>query len=474
MKFSYSWLKDLLKLKESPEKLAELLTLYLAETTVLYHHQRPILDIDLLPNRFPDVSSHLGLAREIGAILDKKFIYPQIKLKEDKNLIREWVVINNKSKNCRQYVSRCIWHVKVKPSPQWLKERLIDCGLRPINNVVDAANYIMLLTGQPLHVFDFQKVASSKQKKKEIIIRQARAGEKITTLEKKTYSLSKNVLLICDQEKPLAIAGIKGGIAAEVDKKTTFIILESANFDPVNIRLTSRELGLITDASLRFEHDLNPLLTEYAIDLLAALIQEIAGGSILKGRAKSQNYSPKKITLPINFDSFQKFLGWTIPPKEIIKNLSLLGFAISQRKNYLLVSPPLYRNDILTKEDAMAEVSRLLGFNNIPSLAPREAIILPSKNEFWEFINKIKDWLKVYHLEEVYTYSFISQKDAEILPVSIHSSLIELQNPLSDLYRYLRPTLLINLLKTVANNFRFTDKIRFFEIGNIYLDNKNK
>lgn len=474
MKFSYEWLQELVKFKESPEKLAELLTLYLAETTVVHHGKRAILDVDLLPNRFPDVSSHLGLAREISAILGKKFVYPQAKFKEAKNLTKHWVSITNKSKYCRQYVSRCLWHVKVKPSPPWLKERLIDCGLRPINNIVDATNYVMLLTGQPLHVFDFQKVAVNKQKQKEIIIRQAKKGEKITTLEKKTYSLSQNNLLICDQEKPLAIAGIKGGLAAEVDKETTFLILESANFDPVNIRLTSRELGLTTDASVRFEHDLDPLLTEYAIDLLAKLIQEIAGGDILRGQSKNGKAFIKKIILPIKFDSFDKFLGWSILHQEIIKKLSLLGFKITQRKNYLLVAPPLYRNDLQTKEDVMAEVARLKCFDNMPAIAPREAVILPPKNEFWEFANQIKYWLKVYHLEEVYTYSFISQKDKEILPAHSQKNLLELKNPLSDLYRYLRPTLLINLLKTVTSNFRFTNSIRFFEIGTIYQDAKNR
>jgi len=468
MKFSFEWLKGLIKFNESPEKLAELLTLYLAETTVLHRGKRVILDIDLLPNRVADASGHLGLTREISAILGKKFNYPQPKLKEEKRATKSWLQVTIKSPYCKRYLARTIWHVKVKSSPQWLKERLKDCGLRPINNIVDAANYVMLLTGQPLHVFDFQKIAFNKNKKKEIIIRQAKKGEQITTLERQSYKLKGINLLICDKEKPIALAGIKGGLAAEVDKETRFLILESANFEGANIHLTSKELGLKTDASWRFEHRLDPDLAIYAVDILAQLIQQIAGGEILKGKIDAINYPGCKIVIPINFTSWEKFLGWSIPRAEIIKKLKLLGFSLIERKTYLLVKPPLYRNDIENREDVIGEVARLQGFNQIPGLSPKAEIILPAKNEFWEFKEKIKDWLKAYHLEEVYNYSLISQKDREILAKEWQSKLIVLANPISDLFYYLRPTLLFNFLKNVKDNFRFTDEIRFFEIGTIY------
>lgn len=468
MKFSYSWLKELVKFKESPEKLAELLTLYLAETKVSFRGKRAILDVDLLSNRVADASGHLGLAREISAILGKKFNYPQSKFKEEKQRTKSWIKVTVKSPYCRRYVARTIWHVKVKPSPQWLKERLEDCGLRPINNIVDAANYVMLLTSQPLHVFDFQKVAFNKDKKKEIIIRQAKKGEQIITLERQSYKLKESNLLICDKEKPIALAGIKGGLIAEADKDTRFIIIESANFDGANIHLTSKELGLKTDASWRFEHNLKPELTIYAVDILAQLIQQLAGGEILKGKIDAINYPSHKNLIPINFNSWEKFLGWNISKREIIKKLKLLGFNLIERKKYLLVNPPLYRNDMENAEDVIGEVARLQGFNQIPSLSPKEELILPAKNEFWEFKEKIKDWLKTYHLEEVYNYCLISQKDKEILDKNWQSHLITLDNPLSDLFCYLRPTLLLNLLKNVNDNFRFTDKIRFFEIGEIY------
>jgi phenylalanyl-tRNA synthetase beta chain len=468
MKFSFEWLKELVKLKESPEKLAELLTLYLAETNVFFRGKRAIFEVDLLPNRVADASGHLGLAREISAILNKKFNYPQPKFKEEKKTAKSLITITIKSPYCRRYVARTIWHLKVKSSPQWLEERLKDCGLKPINNIVDAANYAMLLTGQPLHVFDFQKIAFNKEKKKEIIIRQAKKGEQITTLERKPYQLKENNLLICDTKQPLALAGIKGGLAAEVDKDTQSIIIESANFDGVNIHLTSKELGLRTDASWRFGHHLDPDLAVYAVDILAQIIQQVAGGEILKGKTDAINYSSHKKLIPINFKTWEKFLGWSISRGEIIKKLKLLGFSLIERKDYLLVNPSLYRNDIENAEDVIGEVARLQGFDQIPSLSPKEKVILPVKNELWEIKEKIKDWLAAYHLEEVYNYSLISQKDRGILAEDWQSKLIALANPISDLFCYLRPTLLLNFLKNINDNFRFTDKIRFFEIGEIY------
>jgi len=472
MKFSFEWLQELVNFKESPEKLAELLTLFLAETAVLRRGKRVILDVNLLPNRIADASSHLGLAREISAILNKKFNYPQPKFKEGKQLTKSWIKITTNSPYCKRYVARILWHVKVKPSPQWLKERLEDCGLRPINNVVDAANYIMLLTGQPLHVFDFQKVAFNKESKKEIIIRPAKNQEVITTLEEKSYHLDPTNLLISDQDKPLALAGIKGGIDPEVDNNTTFLILESANFDGVNIHLTSQSLGLRTDASWRFEHNLDPELTTYAIDLLAQLIQQLAGGEILKDRVDVKNYSVKKNTLPLSFKTCEKVLGWPIKKQEIVKILKLLGFQVQERKDYLLINPPRFRNDIINIEDVIGEIARFQGFEKMPSLPPKTLVSLPAKNNFWEFKERIKDWLQNDHLEEVYNYSLISQKDKDNLPKDWQETIIALANPLSDLFTYLRPTCLFNFLKNVNDNFRFASEVRFFEIGKIYHFNK--
>jgi phenylalanyl-tRNA synthetase beta chain len=474
MKFSYNWLKDLLKFKESPEKLADILTMHFAETTVKYCGKRAILDVELLSNQVAEASGHLGLAREIGAILEKKFIYPKINLKEKNLNTKDLLNIKTESSNCNCYLARILQGVKIKESPEWLKDALADCGVRSINNIVDAANYVMLETGQPLHTFDFDKISSKSATvdKKEIIVRQAKKNEKITTLEDEAYDLSEDIMVIADNKNLLALAGIKGGKESGIDKNTINIILESANFNGVNVRFTSKKLGLRTDASWRFEHNLPLDLTDYAVDRLAQLIQEVAGGDILKDKVGKGVSKKGKTLIPIKWENWEKFLGWPIKKKEIIHYLSLLGFSLQQKKDYLLAAPPCFRNDIKIKEDVMGEVARLYGIDKIHSVIPQEILAIPVQNEFFEFRKQTKDWLKGYNLEEVYNYSFISEEDKNILPNVWQQKLIEIQNPTSALTKYLRPTLLVNFLKNINYNFRFVNKIRFFEIGKYYFKNK--
>ena len=482
MKFSYNWLKDLLKFKETPKTLADILTMYFAETTIKHRGRRAVLEVELLSNQVAEASGHFGLAREIGAILGKKFIYPKSILKEKNLSAKSFLNVEIKSPNCNCYLARLMQGIEVKESPKWLKDSLIDCGLRPINNIVDAANYVMLETGQPLHVFDFHKIyskstTSNELIKKTIIIRQAKKDEKITTLENETYDLGINTMVIADDKEPLALAGIKGGKKAGVSKNTFDIVLESANFIGANIRATSKKLGLRTDASWRFEHNLPLGLADYAIDRLAGLIQEVAGGNILKNKTGKRNLGKRiskkeKITIPVKWENWKKFLGLPLKKKQIIHYLSLLGFSFQQKKDCLLVFPPCFRNDIRVEEEVIGEIARLYGINKIIPILPQEVLALPLQNVFWEFREKIKDLLRGYDLDEVCNYSFISEKDKNILPDKWQEKLIEIENPFSALTRYLSPTLLINLLKNINYNLRFVGKIRFFEIGKIYSKDK--
>ena len=472
MKVSFNWLKDLLKLKQTPKQLAEILTMYFAETTVKSLGKRPILEVELLSNQIGWASGHLSLAREISAYLNQRFNFPEPVLKEDKkNSINNLLSLDIQTISCRYYSARVLQGVKVKESPQWLKQRLQDCGIRPINNLVDAANYIMLETGQPLHVFDFDTIDSQNSKKK-IIIRQAKNKETLNALDDQKYLLNKEMMVIADSKTPIALAGIKGGQETAVSKKTQNIILESANFRGSNIRLTSKSLGLATDASWRFEHDVPLELTSYALDRLAELIQQIAGGNVLKGKVEKikdiNSWQSVKKPISIKWENWEKFLGWSIKKERILKNLDLLGFSFTKHKNHLLVIQPRFRNDILIKEDVMGEVARLEGIDLIESILPKEELKSPIRNEFWLFREKIKDQFKEYKLNEIYNYSFISNKDKNILPQQWQQKIIEIENPTSSLTQYLRSTLLINLLKNIRDNFRFVDKIRFFELGNIY------
>ena len=299
MKFSYNWLQEYFKEKlPKPEKLAELLTMRSFEVERVERISKDwIFNIDILPNRMPDASGHLGIARECAAILNLKLKAkskkPQLSAEggsasggKTKNSKDKFLEIKVEDSNlCPRYTARVVQNVKVGSSPKWLKERLELLGLNSINNVVDAANYIMLETGQPTHVFDADKINNSKLKtqnsklqlkaqnfRKQIIIRMAKNGEKITTLDNKEYELNDSVLVIADSKDPLAIAGIKGGKKAEVDSKTKNIVLESANFDASNIRITSQNLNLRTDASVRFSYGIDPNLAEEAGGRLAMLI----------------------------------------------------------------------------------------------------------------------------------------------------------------------------------------------------------
>jgi phenylalanyl-tRNA synthetase beta chain len=468
MKFSFEWLKSFLKFDLNPKEIQEILTLNLAETFLFKRGNRLILDIELLPDRIGDCSSHLGLAKEIALLKGNKFSWPKVKVKETKVKIEDYLNVKIKTNNCDRYVSRVIFNVKVKESPKWLKERLKDCGLRPINNIVDASNYVMLLTGQPLHVFDFDKI-EGKNKRKEIIIRQAENNEKITTLEGKDYLLNEEVMVISSLKDALAIAGIKGGKKAEVDKNTKNIILESAHFKGSAIRKASRLISLKTDASYRFEHNLPLELSDYAIDVLANLIQELAGGEILKGKIDvlKKDAKKEKTLIILEWQKINRFLGVNLNKKEVLKILENLDFQILKKtENYLLVSPNTFR-EFNYPEEIIGEIARIKGFNNFPSCPPEEILKLPEENENWILKNDLRSWLKGFNLEEVYNYSFISKEEG-IFFKDETKSLISLKNPISENFYYLRPTLLFNFLKNVRDNFRFFDKVRLFEIGKIY------
>ncbi len=479
MKFSYNWLESYFNNKlPEPKRLAELLTMRNFETE---HHrsiqnkERPILDIDILPNRAPDCASHKGIAREISAVTG-------LTIKEDKEVLSEsnkikvddFVSIKIEEKgSCQRYTLMVINGIKVAPSPKWIQERLEDCGLRPINNIVDIANYIMLETGQPLHAFDFEKIGG--QNVKDIIVRRAKKEEKITTLDDKIFSLDSDILVIADLEGPLAIAGIKGGKRAEIDEETKIIVLEAANFDSVSIRKASRKLGLKTDASWRFEHKIDTNLTEEAIKKAVSLIKEIAGGEVAKGMIDfySEKSFPKKVNL--NLDYAENLLGVKIPEEKAISILKSLDFKIrkiSSSPTIIEAIVPTFRLDVNLEEDLIEEIGRIYGFENIPSIFPVASLIPPKRNFdiFWK--NEVKDNLKGIGFSEVYNYSFISEKQSEVFGYQ-KEELIEIENPISDEQKYLRPSLAPNLLKNVKDNFKYFDKIQIFEIGKIFQGENN-
>lgn len=488
MKFSYNWLQSYFK-KElpKPEKLAEILTLRFAEVeSVSREGEDFILDIDVRPNRAGDCFSHRGIAREIAAITSSKLQAPNANLQqnEEKNLkAKDFISLEVKIKNaCPRYAARVMTNVKVFPSPKWIQERLKTCGLRPINNIVDATNYVMLELGQPLHAFDFDKLendgASGKTNPKSIIVRFARAGEKISTLDEENYELEDKILVISDKVGPLAIAGIKGGKKAEIGVKTKTIVLESANFDSRVIRGGSRSIDLKTDASLRFEHGLDPNLAEIALNRVASLIQQVSGGKAVQGIVDfySQKVLPK--SLKLDLDYAVDLLGVEIPEAKIKNILEKLGFksklsrpkakAAALKSKILEVEIPTGRMDVNLPEDLIEEIGRIFGYEKIPVRAPQVSLTTPERNPkvFWE--DRARDILKDIGFIETYNYSFISEKDLEVFRSFRKEDVVELANPLSYDFQYLRPSLIPNVLRNIERNQKNFSEIKIFELGKVF------
>jgi phenylalanyl-tRNA synthetase beta chain len=470
MRFSYNWLQSFFDKKPrsrtsslrgrlpNPEKLAEILTMHSFEVEGIDQSGNDfVLDIDVLPNR-TDCYSHLGMAREISAILGLKLKEEKWKLEEDKNLKAENFASIKVFSGCQRYSARIIFDAKVGESPDWIKERLEVCGIKSINNVVDITNYVMLELGQPLHAFDFEKIEGRK-----IVVRFAKKGEKILTLDEEKYDLNKDILVIADSKKPIAIAGIKGGKETGISEKTKIILLESANFDPVTIRRGSIKLDLKTDASMRFSHGLDPNLAEIAINRAAYLISKISGGKVVKGILDyypEKNF-PKKVRL--DSEKIESLLGIKIPKAEILKILKNLGFKVNQK---FIVEIPTFRRDVSTQEDLIEEIGRIYGYEKIKKKFPISALVPPKKNPeiFWE--NFVKDILVTLGFTEVYNYSFLSKEDVENF--GFLNEATEIENPISALYQFLRPSLIPNLIKNVQKNQNDFKEIKIFEIGKIF------
>lgn len=330
MKFLYSWIKEYAPTTLSAAQAAELLTRksFEVESVEKIKGQDALLYIDILPNRSHDALSHLGVARELAAVSGQgvsKIKSPQYPFKESRKKTSEVLEVEVRTEACRRYCARVIRGVKVGPSPRWLQERLENLGINSINNLVDATNYVMLAMGQPLHVFDWEKLSGTSSGKKKIVVRLAQKNEKITTLDEKEYTLNDQTVVIADAKSAQAIAGIKGGSVAGISAQTKDIVIESANFEAAFIRRASRALNLRTDASVRFEADIDPALTNLALEVVTGLIQKLAGGEVLSGQVVSGHWKDRKNLVSASVEMIQRLIGEEISEKEIIRLLQNIG-----------------------------------------------------------------------------------------------------------------------------------------------------
>lgn len=473
MKFSYNWLKDYLDLKLPIEKLAEILNLYAFETEFLLKN-KDILEIKIPANRI-DAYSHLGIAREISNILNLKLKEPKISYPKSQEKITDYLQVETLQKKLvRRYSAALAFNIKVTESPKWLKERLISCGLRPINNIVDLTNCVMLEIGQPLHAFDFDKLADFKNKKT-IITRLAKKGEKITTLENIDYNLTGQELLITDFKKPLALAGIKGGIGSEIDKSTKNIVIEAANFEPLNIRQTSKSLNLKTDASLRFENNLDPNLTTIALNRFLTLLSETNQSQIkiCKDFIDVYNVKEKPKIILVSPLKISKIAGFDFKKSDFEKYLKTVANKISIKDNNYLVEIKSFRRDLETVEDLSEELIRLKGLNNVISSAPISFIKYPEIPKIVEFKLKISEiFAGDFGFDEIVNYSFIKEQDLTRWNLN-KNNLIKLTTPASFGYSYLRPNLLIKILENISLNLKNFNEFKIFETGKVF-EKKNK
>ncbi len=467
MLFSLNWTKELLKGKFlKVEEIVKALNLHTVEVEELIKTKKDyLLDLDILPNRASDLASHLGLAKEL------KVLFPSLKLKPLKTLKIQkkanFKIEVENSEDCPLYLALIVRNVKVKESPSWVKEKLVSLGLEPINNLVDLANLVMLEIGQPLHVFDLDKI------EEKIIVRRAKKGERILALDDKEYLLSPEILVIADKKKAQAIAGIKGGKLSAVSKETKNILVESANFNPALIRKGSKILNLKTDASWRFERKVPKVLAKLALERFAFLlgleIKDIEiEGIVEKSFAK---FKPK--TLWFDLNSVYQILDLNLPKREIEKILKRLEFKILQKKkDKLWLQVPDLREDIKIEEDVVEEIGRVVGFYQIKPAFPKLSLKVPANLNF-SFEKALKERLIALGFTEVLNYSFLAQRLKEIFKID-SKSLIELENPLSSNQKYLRDSLLYNLIQKATDNSKYFKEGKLFETGKVFFKVKDK
>ena len=418
------------------------------------------VDYELTANR-SDLLSMIGMAYEVGAIYDKKVNLPDNEVKEVSDKASNYIDIECKTNNCKAYMSRIVKNITIKESPEFIKSRLMSCGIRPINNVVDISNYVMLEYGQPLHFFDLDKVGNK------VIIRQAKNNEKMTTLDNIERTLKETDIVICDNEKPIALAGVMGGLESEVTEDTKNILIESAIFDSYSVRYTSKEI-LRSEASMRFEKGVDPKRTKEALDRAAYLLNMYADGETLSGIVGFNNVDVDDKEIDISSSKIKEVLGMNVEDSEIGDIFRRLGFNYKEKDGNFKVYVPSRRLDINIKEDLIEEVGRIHGYNNMNGTLPIVPIRrgkLLSKNKF---IKDIKNRLYSLGLNETITYSLINKEEIDMFKDKSFEY-IKVASPLTEDKSIMRYSIIPSLLKVADYNLQRNIKdVNIFENSKVY------
>ena len=423
-----------------------------------------IVDFEITNNR-PDCYSIIGLAREAAAAFGQNMKHhePVVKGSDAGNIYDYLDVEVPAEELCNRYSSRMVANVKIGPSPKWLRQRLRANGVRPINNIVDITNYVMLEYGQPMHAFDYRYVASGK-----IVVREAEEGETLTTLDGNVRSLTKGMLVIADDNKAIGLAGIMGGENSEIRDDTTMVVFESANFNGTSIRKTALALGMRTDASGKFEKSLDPMMTIPAVERACELVELLECGDVLNGTIDIINYVPQPKTLPLEVDKINRLLGTDISKEEMVKYLNLLEIEVDGDE----IKVPSFRPDLNLMADIAEEVGRSYGYNEIPITAFKTSTQGGYTPEM-KLENKAGVLCRGLGYSEIITYSFVSPMIFDQIRIPADSPLrnaMRIQNPLGEDTSIMRTIALPSMLEILSRNNAYHNKsAKLYELAKIYL-----
>ena len=425
-----------------------------------------VLEIEVTPNR-NDWSGLIGIARELSAFYERPLKTPDIKLNTCNEKASDVSSVTIDAPDlCNRYIGRIIKGIKIGPSPEWLQKRLIDAGQRPISNVVDITNYVLLETGHPLHAFDLNKLNENR-----IVVRRAKAGETIKTIDQEERRLDDEMLVIADASVPVAVAGVMGGFDSEVGDDTVDLFIESAYFNPSSIRRTSRTLNLISEASQRFQRGADVDMCPLACDRCCELILEIAGGQLLDETLDEYPTTTQVPDIKLDHDLITQKIGIDVPPETHKNYLERLGFCITETVDGVsTVAVPNRRHDATRPADLIEEIVRLHGFDNVQATLPRipktETVYAPQ----YHALQKLRTDLTSFGLTEIYTWAFASTQDLENANLTdALAASIPIENPLSEKHALMRPTLIPSVLNVASANIRRNVRdVAIFELAPVY------
>ncbi|MBI5974503.1 phenylalanine--tRNA ligase subunit beta [Staphylococcus canis] len=426
-----------------------------------------LMEFDLTPNR-ADALSMLGTAYEVATLYQKKVQKPSVEFNEEKASASDEikVTVNNKDK-VPYYSVRVVKNVTIEPSPEWMQSRLMKAGIRPINNVVDISNYVLLEYGQPLHIFDQDQIGS-----KEIVVRHAEADEIMTTLDNEERKLDASDIVITNGQTPIALGGVMGGDFSEVSEKTQNVVVEGAIFDPVSIRHTSRRHNLRSESSSRFEKGIATEFLDEAVDRACHLLETLASGKVLTDRVAVGQLGARMTEIDITADKINRTIGFELTEDEIINIFNQLGFETTTKDDIITVSVPSRRRDITIQADLIEEVARIYGYDNIPSTLPVFETVTNGQLTDRQYKTRVvKSALEGAGLSQAITYALVDQNRATAFTTESRST-VQVLMPMSESYSTLRQSLIPHLIDATQYNVaRKNQDIALYEIGNVFLGN---